>query len=115
VIGWMLLAIGSEIVVKRVYPKRFMKGIISRFITRRLGRFGILKVEGVLIITLYVSCRVSGSDLPFILFPLFIIARILDDYINGDDDERKRRRMWLRNKLKWKMKLPELAPASSRS
>lgn len=40
------------------------------------------------------------------LFFAFFTVLALDDYLNGDDDDRKKRWDWVRNKIRWLMELP---------
>ena len=40
------------------------------------------------------------------LFFAFLTVVSLDDYLNGDDDDRKKRWDIVRNKIKWRMELP---------
>lgn len=46
------------------------------------------------------------QDEGWVWFYLAIIVLALDDYVNGDDDDRKKRHEWVKNKIKWLMQLP---------
>lgn len=45
---------------------------------------------------------------------LLIDALLVDDLLNGDDEQRKKRWDAVRNKIKWRMELPAPVPAGSR-
>lgn len=122
VLWWMLLAIATEIVLLSLKPANIGRGYLTRMLTRlpRIGRIfrgDPRKVIGPrlliclligIVVTFVTLNEIIGGSVMYGLVVVFFI----DDYYNGDDDWRKR---WqaVRNRIKWKMRLP--APQPSRS
>lgn len=62
------------------------------------------------------AVHLAGSDLLWrnsAIFWSVAVGFFVDDYMFGDDDDLKRRWSAVKNSVKWKMKLPEPAPARS--
>lgn len=50
--------------------------------------------------------RIPDQRLSITIFYSVLIILELDDYLNGDDDDRKRRWEGVKNKVRWLMQLP---------
>ncbi len=70
-------------------PKQMMR----RFLTFSFALWAITEP--------FLNEPISGS-----LFYTLLIVMELDDYLNGDDDDRKKRWEAVKNKIKWLMDLP---------
>lgn len=79
-------------IVKRIPPWRNMAYPVP----------GGLLLVGVLF-TLEISIHLAGASwtTASTLYWLSLIGIELDDFLNGDEDKRRRRREWVKNKVKW--------------
>lgn len=122
IVWWMIFSIVSELLVLSLKPANIGRGYLTRMLARlpEIGSFFrgdprkvmgprllLCLVIGMMVVIATQSDIVGGS----VMYGLIVIF-FIDDYYNGDDNWRKR---WqeVRNRIKWKMKLP--APQPSRS
>jgi hypothetical protein len=111
--SWVLLWFIAALPV----PKRKQQRGYAWRLLRRLPPWRWVNGEGFLRQLLRFMLLVTllwGAIGPFLSDPLdvaaiysILIVMELDDYLNGDDDDRKRRREWARNKIRWLMDLPK--------
>jgi len=80
--------------------RRWVKQPSSRVFVRYMAWFGV-------------TIAVWGWHAPNAIFWPVAIGFLIDDYVFGDDEDLKRRWQAVKNSVKWKMKLPEPAPARS--
>lgn len=124
--GWFML----WILVRIVKPTRKdQKGYTWRLL-KKLSPWSLIKVDNSdalgsifrrtfrwLIMYIFVAlltALVFDGHMEEITRYMILILIELDDYVNGDDDDRKRRWDWVKNKIKWKMELPQPVPAGSK-
>lgn len=91
--GWSFLRKTVFRLIPHVYPDQ-------RQLMHQIIRFLIVYVA------LYVVAQFVMDDNEFILPYTVIIVLCMDDYLNGDDDTKRKQREWARNKIKWLMELP---------
>lgn len=80
----------------------------------RSGKFPLLNAGLTRMLQVLVILGIDMVHDLGIFYYLVICALYLDDYFTGDDDDMKKKWQEVRNKIKWKMKLPAPAPAGSR-
>lgn len=87
-----------HILIRFIPPRRFWAGPWRNSYRYMLWVVGSLP--------LLFSGVVNSANARYAVFFGVYILLLLDDYIFGDDENRKKMREWARNKIKWKMKLP---------
>lgn len=100
--------------VAMCFPRRVYRG---RFLTEPLARkFGILNVLvritqiGFMLVSVTILSVLERHGHPAFFYGVVSFALYLDDYLTGDDDRWKRFKDAVRNKVKWRMRLPVFAP-----
>lgn len=114
--GWLWFALWLVVDIA-VPQRRLCRGYVSRLLAKVIppkrwwypkGRFhhGLYRN-----IIWWLLCGVLNQlvarQFRDILFWGGLILLYLDDYVNGDDDDPKKRWEGVKNKIKWKMRLPE--------
>ena len=111
----------SQAAIFLFHPNRFGRG---KILTRPLIRLlrlpendylvrNFVRASQVFVLLIWLSVMVfthamSRDKRMFIYFTL-VTALYLDDYLTGDDDKWKKFKDAVRNKIKWKMELPQPA------
>lgn len=122
--AWVMSGIFVQWFMDSFFGKRVGKGLISRLLAK-LRVFGKRPFEAsrwwgrrirqllamyATLFALYIGPWFDTDDLTpcYVFWAVFIIL-YLDDYLFGDDDNFKRFWEGVRNRIKWKMELPEPA------
>ena len=112
--GWDLLFLIVFFFLQLSRPKNFCRGRVSRllskhFLPRAFWRPEMPLYFSRLFLCLLVSLpvRMASTLVGHALFWLLTIGLLLDDYYFGDDDHWQRFKELVRNKVKWKMQLPQ--------
>lgn len=112
------MSLGVQLIVGFRFQQRVGRG---RFLSRPLWRFRLFaprvhpwgdviasytRVKQMFVmIPVYCVAALFLRPWHMIYFGI-LIARYMDDYLTGDDDQWRRFKSWARNKIKWKTPLP---------
>jgi hypothetical protein len=117
---WLILSIGAQIVLPILNPRGYQRGKLFTMPLRRHVKFfdnaycRLMQIFALWPIDTIVRHIWTGHDTTIsILWSIAVIALYFDDWMTNHDDFQKK---WdlVRNKIKWKMELPEPAPAGSK-
>ena len=113
---WMVLGVCVQLFVGGVFPKRLGRGLLTKpmwtWPLLRAKSPSAVRLKQLVVLWVIEFTLDMGTGIDDLLltagFWFLVIVLYLDDYLFGDDDG-KRRWDWVRNKIKWKMELPEPA------
>lgn len=116
--AWMALGLTVQWFVGLAFPKRIGKGLLTKPMWRwpvfGSARPTMVRSKQIFVLLALFYALVFGTALSDLYVTaglwVLIIALYIDDYLFGDD-EGKRRWDWVRNKVKWRMKLLQPAKA----
>ena len=114
--AWMVLGLAVQWGMILMWPRRIGKGLV----TKKMWRWPLIgsslpttvrskQVFSLIAVFWTIQFGVADTIYGVAGFWVALIGLYLDDYLFGDD-EGKRRWDWVRNKIRWKMALPEPAP-----
>lgn len=119
----------AQIVLLATRPERLCRGLVTRMMARIPGlgwffrlnstsmfplAFGTAKRALFVAIVSELAIRpLSDPTVAELFYYLMVTLLFLDDYVTGGDDDWRKRWQEVRNKVKWKMELPQ--PATERS
>lgn len=119
-VGWLMLWVAATTFIQIKWPKRWHNGYIYKAITKIVHSppdslavmftfFGFaLGISYA--VDLFVGDRAGDA-----IYWAVLLLQVLDDYWNGDDDQRKKRWEAAKNKIKWLMELPQAQPVRVKS
>lgn len=111
---WLLLTLIVQFMGNIIYPHKHENGYITRFMKKlvRAPRetFSLFRLAQMLFFLF--NERVIYSTPYHLSYYIPVIILYLDDIFSEDDDTWKRRFRTAKNKIKWKMKLPQTQPQS---
>jgi len=114
-IGWAYLGLywACQIFLSLAYPRRYGNGFTGKAL-KKLVRQQQSRVLVRYLLWFGIAVVVWGwAHIPDVPFWPVAVGFFIDDYLFGDDEDLKRRWQAAKNSVKWKMKLPEPAPARS--
>lgn len=115
----LVIALAVSWPLQWMFPTRYANGkIFSRWLRRKLKwqRANIRMSQIVAVSAIELGAQEAFGIRDHIQFGIFWSVYILlfvDDYLTGDDDQTKRFLNWVKNKIRWKMYLPQTASESS--
>lgn len=116
---WLIFTIMIQLGSQLLNPKGYQRGKLLTLPMRKampkMFDHNFCRLTQLWIVLLPLNVFLSffiGKWSNYVYF-ILVIALSLDDYLTNDDNFKK---WWMeaRNKIKWKMKLPEPAPAGSK-
>lgn len=117
---WIVLSLIAQVSLPMLNPRGYQRGRILTMPMRRmfpkLFDHAACRIAQLfcLVPLDWFAHSVSSADTTIsIVFSIVVIALYFDDWLTNHDDFKKKWD-WVRNKIKWKMKLPVPAPAGSK-
>lgn len=116
--SWLILTVAIQFIAPAANPKGYQRGKLLTMPLRKRVKFfdnHSCRTKQIILIcvpTDFIGHMIIGNFMSYIYF-LSIIALFIDDWLTNHDDF-KRFGDFVRNKIKWKMKLPSPVPAGSK-
>lgn len=115
--SWMIITvciqIGAQIIKPRTYGRgKYLTMPLRKKWPRMFNHIFCRTVQVFMLLGVYVVISSFWSPF-FYIYCLILIAWSVDDYFTDDENKRKFKE-FVRNKIKWKMKLPQLVPVGGK-
>lgn len=96
------------VVLLGLHRRRLMRGRISRWLNASLARRRRAGLADMALASVAFVFAAKGEMWPWRLFAAWFLVRMLDDLLNGGDDDWRRRWAAAKNRVRWRW-LPDVA------